>query len=393
MTAGAVINMGREEPDFDTPAYVKDAACRAIAENFTKYTAQAGMPELREAIAAKFYGENGIAVSADQVVVSCGGKHSAELAIRALVHPGDEVVLVTPHRLVYPGQVRFAGGRPVMVTALEQEGFVPSPVNVRAAITPATRMLILNSPSNPTGAVYRRERLEELAEVALKHNLTVLSDEAYERIVFDGVEHCSMASLGPEIAERTITVNSVSKTHAMTGWCVGYAALPGDLAERVVAIQQVSTSAPSAVSQRAALAALTGDQSHVQEMVAACAECRAYTLKRIRHIPWLLTAPPAGTFYCFVNIEALLGRTCEGQRLRDANDFAAALCEKGGVKVVPGVGFGSKGHVRISFAAGLDALREGFDRIERWIDTLEEEDEVQEPEDAAGAETDEDQED
>jgi len=389
MTTGALIDMGRGEPDFDTPDHVKEAACRAVAENFTKYTPQPGMPELREAIVAKFNAENGIGVSTDQVVVSCGGKHSAELAIRALVRPDDEVVLVTPYWLAYPGQVRFAGGRPVMVTALEQEGFVPSPVNVRAAITPATRMLILNSPSNPTGAVYRRERLEELAEVALKHDLMVLSDEVYERIVFDGAEHCSIASLGPEIAEHTITVNSVSKTHAMTGWRVGYAALPGDLAERVVAIQQVSTSAPSAVSQRAALAALTGDQSHVAQMVAAYAERRAYTLKRIRHIPSLLTAPPSGTFYCFVNIEALLGRTCEGQPLQDVNDFAVALREKAGVNVVSGMGFGSKGHVRISFALGLDALREGFDRIERWIDTLEEE-EVRESEELEESETDED---
>ena len=388
MTIGALIDMGRGEPDFDTPDHVKEAACRAIAENFTKHTPPAGMPELREAIAAKLNAENDIRVSPDQVVVSCGGKHSAELAIRALVRPGDEVLLVTPHWFAYPGQIRFAGGRPVMVTALEQEGFVPSPVNVRAAITPATRMLILNSPSNPTGAVYPRERLEELAQVALKHHLMVLSDEVYERIVFDGAEHCSIASLGPEVAERTITVNSVSRTYAMTGWRVGYAALPDDLTERVVDIQQISTSAPSPVSQKAALAALTGDQSHVAQMVAAYAERRAYTLKRIRHIPSLLTAPPSGTFYCFVNIEALLGHTCEGQPLQDANDFAVALRQKAGVNVVSGVGFGSKGHVRISFAVGLEALREGFDRIEHWIDTLEEG--VRESEEIEEPETDED---
>jgi len=267
-----------------------------------------------------------------------------------------------------------------MVTALEPEGFVPAIVNVRAAVTPATRLLILNSPNNPTGAVYPRERLERLAEIAIQHDLFVVSDEVYERIVFDGAEHCSIASLGPEIARRTITVNSVSKTHAMTGWRVGYAALPGDLAEQVLAIQEISTSAPSSVSQKAALAALTGDQSHVARMTAAYAERRAYVLKRIRHIPALLTAPPAGTFYCFVNIAALLGRKCAGRPLRDANDFATALEERAGVGVVSGVAFGSKAHVRVSFAVGLDALREGFDRVEGWIATLEEEEQVQEPE-------------
>ncbi|HPO12672.1 MAG TPA: pyridoxal phosphate-dependent aminotransferase [Candidatus Hydrogenedentes bacterium] len=364
-----IVDIGKGEPDFHTPRYIKDAAHAAIEENFTKYTPQPGIPELRSAIARKLAGENGVNVPPQQIVVSCGGKHAVDNAVRAMIRPGDEAVMITPYWFAYPEQVKLCGGTPVFVTAREENHYIPDPAEVRAAITSKTRLLILNSPNNPTGAVYPRFLLEELAHMAVEHDLTVLSDEVYEKMVFDGAEHVSIASLHPEIAARTATINSVSKTHAMTGWRIGYAALPQALADRVTSIQSVTTSAPSAISQRAALAALTGDQSHIAEMTNAYAERRALVLERIGRIPSLSTIPPQGTFYCFVNIGGLLHLSVQGKTISDANVLVEILRDTAGVSVVSGVGFGAPSHIRISFAVGRDALEEGFDRIEAFINT------------------------
>jgi aspartate aminotransferase len=365
--AHRLLDIGKGEPDFHTPDHIKLAACAAIAENFTKYTPQSGIPELREAIAGKFQRENGLRVTPEQVVVSCGGKHSIDNVIRALLKPGDEALIMTPHWFAYPGQVRLAGASPVFVPTHECDGFLPNPEQVRAAITPKARLMILNSPANPTGAVYSLELLEELAHIAIDHNLTVLADEVYEKLLYDGTRHVSIASLNEDIAARTVTINSVSKTHAMTGWRIGYAALPGELAEHIVAIQRLSTSAPSAISQRAALAALTGDQSHVESMVASYAERRALVLDRIERIPVLTAARPAGTFYCFVNISACLGRFIRGCSITNADGFSELLERHVRVKVVSGMAFGAPEHIRISFAVPADDLDAAFCRIEELI--------------------------
>jgi len=362
-----LVDIGRGEPDFHTPDHVKDAARQAITENFTKYTPQAGIPELREAIARKFATENAVAVSPEHVVASCGGKHSLENAVRCLVHPGDEAIMLTPHWFAYPQQVRLAGGKPVLISTQERDGFQPDPEAIEAAVTPATRLIILNTPCNPTGAVYSRATLEHIARIACERDLMVLSDEVYERILFNGAKHVSIASLNGESAARTVTVNSVSKTHAMTGWRLGYAALPAGLAERVIEVQGISTSAPSAVSQRAALAALTGDQSHVARMVAAYTGRRQLVLDCIDRIPGLSTIRPSGTFYCFVNIGALAGRTVQGRTIHDADDFTALLRDEAGVSVVSGVNFGSGRHIRISFGVANAAIEEGFGRIEQLL--------------------------
>lgn len=367
MAHKTILDIGKGEPDFPTPAHVKQAAHEAINADFTKYTPQPGIPELRRAVARKFATENGIVVDPEQVVISCGGKHSVEQAIRCLVRPDDEVLIVTPHWFAYPEQVTFAGGRPVLVPADESDDFLPDPRTVRKAISAKTHLLILNSPNNPTGAVYPRGLLEELAQIAMEHNLFVLSDEVYEKVLFEGAKHVSIASLGADIAARTITVNSVSKTHAMTGWRIGYAALPGDLARRVIALQRVSTSAPSSVSQRAALAALTAGQQHVKAMAAAYTERRRRTLERLAGIPSFSTVPPRGTFYCFVNIDGMLDRSICGARIDGADAFVRVLRELAGVQIISGAEFGSDRHIRISFAAALNVLDEAFDRIEEML--------------------------
>lgn len=362
-----LVDIGKGEPDFHTPEHIKHAAFRAIEVNFTKYTPQPGIPELRKAIAGKFCAENGIEVAPDHIVVSCGGKHAVDNAIRAVVRPGDEAIMVAPYWFAYPRQVELAGGAPVYVAARPENRYVPDPDEVRRAITPRTRLIVLNTPNNPTGAVYPRDVLEAVAAIAADCDAYILADEVYEKLVFDGAAHVSIASLGPEIAARTITVNSVSKTHAMTGWRIGYAALPGELASRVTEIQSVSTSAPSAISQKAALEALTGDQSHVARMVAAYAQRRAYMLERIARMPQLSVVAPAGTFYCFVDVRAALHSRATG----DADAFTRLLRDQAGVGVVSGCGFGAPEHIRVSFAVGMDTLEEGFDRMERLLQDWE----------------------
>ncbi len=325
MTTQTIIDIGKGEPDFHTPAHVKRAACQAIEEDFTKYTPQPGIPALREACAAKFRAENGINVEADHVVASCGGKHSVENAIRAVVRPGDEVVICTPFWFAYPPQVRLCHGVPVLVEVREENGFIPDPNDVRKAITDKTRLIVLNTPNNPTTAVYPEKVLFEIGRIALEHECYILCDEVYEKLVFDGARHVSLASLDPETAARTITVNSVSKTHAMTGWRIGYAALPGELVEKVIQIQEVTTSAPSAICQRAALAALTGDQSHIASMIDSYRERRQLILDRLKGFPILHAIPPQGTFYIMVSVAGLIGRAVAGRTIQDADDFAACV--------------------------------------------------------------------
>jgi len=367
MIAVNLIDISKGEPDFPTPDFIKEAARDAIKADFTKYTPQPGILELREAVARKFSTENALDAAPEDVVITCGGKPPVEMAIRCLIGPGEEAIVITPHWFAYPRQVKMAGGTPILVPAKETAEFVPEVEAVARAITSRTRLIIINSPANPTGAVYPRRFLEAVATLAVENNLRVLSDEVYEKILFDGVQHVSIASLGGGIAERTISVNSVSKTHAMTGWRIGYALLPGGLAKRIVGIQELSTSAPCAISQRAALAALTGDQDHVAAMTASYAIRRNFLCKRIADIPGFRAVPPKGTFYCFVSIRGLRGRVLGGRTVDNADDFARVAVESAGVRVLSGVHFGAPEHIRISFAVSFPALEEGMARLERLI--------------------------
>ena len=366
-SAGQIVDLSGGQPDFPTPAHVKEAGHRAIDDNFTRYTPQPGFDDLREAIARKLKKDNALDVSPEQVVVSCGAKHSLYNVMNCVLQPGDEAIVLRPYWFAYPAQIRLAGGVPVFVPTRERDGFQPDPDAVRAAITDATRLLIINSPCNPTGAVYRRDILSRLAELAVKRDLFMVTDEVYETILFEGAQHVSVGSLGPEIASRTITINSVSKTHSMTGWRIGYAALPVELAEKVTRLQSVSTSGPCAIAQRAALAALEEPSSHVHAMVTEYAARREYLLRRLAGMDGLAYSPPQGTFYVFLNISGLIGRTLRGHPVRNSDEFAESLANETGVKVASGTPFGSDRHVRICFATSTEVLEQGMDRIERFI--------------------------
>lgn len=363
-TASRTIDLGVGQPDFPTPDHIKRAGQEAITDGYTKYTPQPGFLDLREAIAHKFNTENAIDLSPEQVVVSCGAKHSLYNVFQCALEPGDEVIILSPHWFAYTEQVRFAGGVPVLVPTDERDGFHPDLAAVRAAVTERSKAIVLNSPCNPTGAVLGADTLAALAELAMEHDLLIVADEVYETIVFDGRRHISIASLSPEVAARTVTVNSVSKTHAMTGWRIGYAGLPIALAERVTLLQSQSTSGPCAIAQRAALAALTGDQQHVRTMLDAYAGRRASVLERLNRIKALSCARPEGTFYVFADLSALIGKSIRSRVVTDSEAFAAILLEKAGVRVTPGTSFGADRHIRISFAASLEDLGEGMDRLE-----------------------------
>lgn len=360
-----LVRLSVGEPDFPTPDHIKKAGRRAIAENFTRYTPQPGFDDLRQAICQKFRSENGINAAPDQIVVSCGGKHSLYNVIQCAVQPGDEVILFGPHWFAGPEQVRRAGGKVRLVPALESNSFGPDPDAIRRAITRSTKAIVLNSPCNPTGAVYSRQLLSQIANLALEHNLLLISDEVYEKMVYDGAEHVSIGSLAPEIAARTVTINSVSKTHAMTGWRIGYAVMPVDLARRVTDLQSVSTSGPCAVSQRAALAAITGDQSHVDMMVSAYAQRRRHLMERVARIEGFSFQAPAGALYLMADMAGWIGRTFGGRVATDADTLADIVLEHCNVQLLSCSEFGAPGYIRFSFAISPYTIDAGMDRLER----------------------------
>jgi len=353
-----VCGFGAGEPDFDTPAHIKDAAAAALAAGFTKYTPSSGIPELRAAIADKLQKENGIEYKPSQVIVNCGAKHSCANVILATVNPGDEVVIPAPYWLSYPEMVKLAGGQPVIVSTKESNSFKITPDEFRDAMTPATKLLILNSPGNPTGSVYTREELLALAEVALEEEILMLSDEIYEKITYDGTPFVSLASLGKEIYDLTITVNGFSKAYAMTGWRLGYVAAPEAIAAAIDSLQSHSTSNPTSFAQKGAVAALQGDQSFIGEMVKAFAERREYMHKRLSALPRVTCVKPMGAFYMLPNIS---------QTGMSSTQFAERLLDQQKVAVVPGAAFGSDRHVRLSYACSMENIQKGLDRLEVFL--------------------------
>jgi aspartate aminotransferase len=356
-----VCGFGAGEPDFDTPQYIKDAAVQALAAGFTKYTPSSGIPELRAAIAEKLKNENGIDYKPSQVIVNCGAKHSCYNVIIATCQAGDEVIIPAPYWLSYPEMVKLADASPVIVQTTETSGFKITPEQFRDAMTPATKLIILNSPGNPTGSVYTREELEALAEVALEEDILMLSDEIYEKITYDGTEFVSLASLTKNIYDLTITVNGFSKAYAMTGWRLGYIAAPEAIAAAIDSIQSHSTSNPTSFAQKGALAGLKGDQSFISEMVKAFAERRAYMYDRLTKIPSVTCVKPMGAFYMLPNISSYgLGST----------SFCTKLLDEQKVAVVPGVAFGSDAHVRLSYACSMENIQKGLDRIEAFCASL-----------------------
>ncbi len=362
-----VIGFAAGEPDFPTPDHIKQAAFQAIQDNFTRYTPASGTLELKAAACARIKADCGVEYTPDQVVVSSGAKHVLYLALRALIDPGDEVILPTPAWVSYYELIRMVGGVPVTVPTTEGEAFKLSPEKLEAAVTPRTKALILNNPSNPTGMVYDADQLNALTRVCIKHDLYIISDEIYSNLVYDGKPFTSVASLGGDIKERTILINGVSKSYAMTGWRIGYAMARPDIARIMSNYVSHSTSSPCAVSQKAALAGLTAPQDKVYEMREAFEARRNYMVERMNAIEGVSCIKPEGAFYVMMNIEKLLGRTIDGVTIRSGNDFATAFLKGGLVAVVPGEGFEAPGFVRWSYAASMENIQEGLDRLERFL--------------------------
>jgi len=356
-----VCGFGAGEPDFDTPEHIKRAAIEALEAGFTKYTPNAGIPELRQAISDKFAADNGLNYRAGQVVVSNGAKHACYNAILATCQPGDEVVIPAPYWVSYPDMVRLVGAEPVIVPTSERNGWKMRPEDFENAMTPRTKMLIMNSPGNPTGSVYTREELEAIVSVAAEEDIYVLSDEIYEKLVYDDVKHVSIASLSQEAYDLTITVNGFSKSYAMTGWRLGYLAAPDAVVRAVDSIQSHTSSNPSSFSQYGALAALKGDQQPLSDMREEFDMRRNYMFDRLSKISNITAVKPQGAFYILVNISQL-GLTSQ--------NFADRLLSKANVAVVPGAAFGDDRTVRFSYATSLDVIKKGLDRFQDFCRTL-----------------------
>ncbi|MDD4910217.1 MAG: pyridoxal phosphate-dependent aminotransferase [Candidatus Omnitrophica bacterium] len=353
-----IIGFGAGEPDFDTPDAIKQKAIEAIKSGFTKYTATSGIPELRKLICEKFKRDNGIEYSPEQIVVSCGAKHSIYNIIQALVDRGDEVVIPAPYWVSYPEMVNLAEGRSVVVNTDPAGGFKLTPALLKKHISPKTKVLILNSPSNPTGVVYSREELTALVDVCLERGIFIISDEIYEKIIFDGLKHHSPASFGRQALEQVITVNGVSKSFAMTGWRIGYLGAPLEIARAVDNIQSHSTSNADSIAQMASVAALEMDEKIVRERCAQFLKRRDYIVGRLKSIKILSHILPQGAFYIFINIS---------KTGMDSLTFSSRLLDEANVALVPGIGFGYDDFVRVSFATSMENIEKGMDRIEKWV--------------------------
>ncbi len=366
-----VISFGSGEPDFDTPTHIKEAAVQALQEGFTKYTATDGINELKDAIRAKLKRASGLDYARDEIIVSCGGKHSLYNIAQVLFEPGDEVLIPSPYWVTYPEQVKLSEARPVVVPTDEADGFVLRAEAVAAAVTPRTKALLLDSPNNPTGAVVPRDELRGLARLALERGFWVISDECYEDLVYDGVEFTSIATLAPEMRERTILVYTMSKSYARTGWRIGYAAGPRQAVRAMATFQSQVTSNPTSIAQRAAAAALTGPQDSVRMMAGEFDRRRRYIVGRLQAMPGIRCAVPQGAFYAFPNVSGLFGRRWKGGTLGGSNDVCEFLVSEARIAVVPGIEFGSDRHVRFSYATSLEAIAEGMDRMAAAIAALQ----------------------
>lgn len=352
-----VVGFGAGEPDFDTPQHIKDAAAKALAAGFTKYTPSSGTPELRQAIADKFKRENGLTYKPSQIIVSCGGKHSCFNVIMATCQEGDEVIIPSPYWLSYPEMVKLAGAKSVILPTTDKTEFKITPEQLRAAITPRTRLLVLNSPSNPTGSVYTPGELKALGDICVERGVLVMSDEIYEHLLYDGAVHRSMASFSPAHAEHTIIVHGFAKAWSMTGWRLGFLAAPEPIAKAIDAMQSHSTSNPTSFAQKGAVAALTGPQDHLKTWLAEFNERRGYAWKKLNSIPGISCVNAKGAFYLFPNIS--------GTGLK-STEFCARLLETEKVAAVPGIAFGADDYLRISYATSLANIQKGLDRIEHF---------------------------
>lgn len=365
-----VVGFGAGEPDFNTPENINRAAIRAINEGFTKYTPASGIMELKQAICEKFKKFNGISYEPNQIVVSNGGKHCLTNIFEAILNPGDEVIIPAPYWLSYPEIVKLADGVPVFIRGEKKDGYKVSAEQIKAAITPNTKALVLNTPSNPTGMVYTREELKAIAKVVIEADIYVVSDEMYENLLYHGAEHVSIASLGEEIYKRTITCSGVAKGYAMTGWRIGYIGAAVEIAKVMGSLQSHQTSNPNSIAQKAALEAISGPQDTVEEMRKEFDKRRKYMYDRFCKMPYVSTLEPQGAFYVFVDVSEACEKEYKGERIQTAAKLAEILIHDYKVAVVPCADFGFADHIRLSYATSIEQIEKGLDRIETFLKSL-----------------------
>jgi aspartate aminotransferase len=353
-----VVGFGAGEPDFDTPQHIKDAAAKALADGFTKYTPAAGIPELRQAIADKHKRENGLTYKPSQIIVSCGGKHSCYNVILATCEEGDEVIIPAPYWLSYPEMVKLAGATPVIIATSDKTEFKVTPQQLRAAITPRTRLFVLNSPSNPTGSVYTPEEIKALGDICVEKGVIIMSDEIYEHLLYDGAKVKSVASFSPAHYDHTIVVHGFAKAWSMTGWRLGWCAAPEPIAKAIDAIQSHSTSNPTSFAQKGGVVALTGPQDHLPKWLAEFSKRREFAFKKLNSIPGISCVNAKGAFYLFPNIS---------QVGLNSTDFCAKLLEQQKVAAVPGIAFGADDYLRISYATSMANIEKGLDRLDKFV--------------------------
>ena len=365
-----VVNFGAGEPDFDTPENIKEAGIKAIRDGFTNYTPVPGIPQLRQAIVAKLKRENQLDYKENEIIVSCGGKHSFYNLAQALLDPGDEVIIPAPYWVSYPPMVSLAGGVPIIIETCEADGFKLSPERLEAAITKKTRAVIINSPSNPTGAAYTWEELKALAEVVVQNNILLISDEIYEHITYDGFEQHSPAEISPAVKDHCIILNGVSKSYSMTGWRIGFTAGPASVIAAMTKIQSQSTSNPTSISQMAAVEAYNGSQDYVENVLVDFTKRRAYIVKTLNEIPGVTCFNPQGAFYVFPSVKGLLGKACNGREIDSSLTLCDLLLDEAKIAAVPGEAFGAPGYLRLSYATSMENIIKGIGRLSEFIKVL-----------------------
>jgi len=365
-----VIGFGAGEPDFDTPLHIKESAKQALDRGFTKYTPTSGIKELKEAICKKFKNDNALEYSSEEILVSCGAKHSIFNAILTLCDEADEVILPSPYWVSYPEMVKTTGARAIFLTTTPETDFKIIPQQLERVITPKTKLLVLNSPSNPTGMVYNKEALTAICEILTEKGIFCISDEIYEKLTYDGIQHISIASLGEKIKGLTIVINGVSKSYAMTGWRIGYAAGPREIIQAMSNLQDHSTSNPTSIAQYASVEALEGSQEDLKEMADEFKKRRDYMVGRINSIKYLSALKPDGAFYCWVNVKNLFGKSSDGATIKDSLVLTDLLLGRARVAVVPGGVFGDDNYIRLSYATSMENIVEGLNRMEEFINKL-----------------------
>ena len=365
----SVIGFGAGEPDFNTPDYIIDAAKKALDIGFTKYTPASGMPELKKAICAKFKEDNGLDYEESQIVVSSGAKSSLFHAISAIIEEGDEVILPSPYWLTYPELIRLAGGKVVVVKADKENGYKVTAKQVLDACTSKTKAIIFNSPNNPTGAVYSEEEIKEIAKVVEDKNLFVIADEIYEKLVYDGAKHYSIASYSEKLKENTIVINGMSKTYSMTGWRIGYLACNKQIAKAISSMQSHTASNPNSIAQYASVVALSGGKDFIENMNKVFDERRKFMIETLKNIKGLKIAEPKGAFYVFIDVSSLYGKSYKGTKITSSMEFANCALDKG-VALIPGVAFGDDDSIRLSYAISMEDIKEGLNRLNTFVNEL-----------------------